>query len=116
MPFPGAAKGDAELYVKTGPFLADFANGLTPAGRAPRRHTVPGSIQRAQPALRATGLEEIPSWYVLGTIDKIIPPAEQLFMAGGCTPISPGSGPDTSPWCPTRVVSQVIETAAHAVR
>jgi pimeloyl-ACP methyl ester carboxylesterase len=80
--FPGAKKGEAELYLKPAVFEQAFANDL-PAKEA----TVLAATQNpvVSSALTARSgppaWKSIPSWYVLGTIDKAIPPAIQLFMA-----------------------------------
>jgi pimeloyl-ACP methyl ester carboxylesterase len=117
VPFPGAAKGDAELYVKTAPFLTDFANDLSPKQAALAAATQTPAVysalnQKSGPPAWKT----IPSWYVLGTIDKIIPPAEQLFMAqrmhAHITKIHAGH---ISMVSHPGAVSQVILSAAHSV-
>jgi pimeloyl-ACP methyl ester carboxylesterase len=82
VPFPGAKKGDALLYVKPAVFEQAFANGLPAREAAVLAATQGPAVYSAltapsgQPAWKA-----IPSWYVLGTLDKAIPPAIQLFMA-----------------------------------
>src|SRR5881398_3816525 len=74
--------GDVDLYVKPGLFPSCFANDLPPNEGA-----VLASTQRAfalssfpqqsgVPAWRS-----IPSFYLVGTIDNVIPPFAQLFMA-----------------------------------
>ena len=70
------------LYVKPAVFAQVFANGL-PAkeGARPGGHAVARGLQRADDAFRTPAWKTIPSWYVLGTIDKAIPPAIQLSMA-----------------------------------
>jgi len=74
--------GDADLYVKQSLFPKAFANDL-PA----KRGRVLAAAQRpvAASALAtpsgAPAWKTIPSWYLVGTIDKVIPPAEQRFMA-----------------------------------
>jgi pimeloyl-ACP methyl ester carboxylesterase len=82
VPFPGAKSGDAELYVKTSVFDQAFANGL-PAREGAVLATTQSPV--AYSAVTAPSgppaWKTIPSWYVLGTIDKAIPPAVQLFMA-----------------------------------
>jgi pimeloyl-ACP methyl ester carboxylesterase len=82
-PYPGAPSGDADLYVKPDVFVDAFANDL------PKKE---GEVLAAsQRPLTGTAANEpsgppawktIPSWAVVGTIDNVIPPAEQLFMAG----------------------------------
>jgi pimeloyl-ACP methyl ester carboxylesterase len=82
VPYPGAPAGDVDLYVKPSVFPGAFANDLSR-----RRGRVLAATQRpvAFSALQAPSgppaWKAIPSWYLLGTIDKVIPPAEQRFMA-----------------------------------
>ena len=80
--FPGANKGDAELYVKPSLFEQAFANGLPAKEGAVLAATQSPAVYSALTAPSGTpAWKTIPSWYVLGTIDKAIPPAIQLFMA-----------------------------------
>jgi pimeloyl-ACP methyl ester carboxylesterase len=82
VPFPGAKKGDAELYVKPSVFEHAFANGLPAKEGAVLAATQSPAVYSALTAPSGTpAWKAIPSWYVLGTIDKAIPPAIQLFMA-----------------------------------
>lgn len=82
VPYPGAPAGDVDLYLKKNVFLESFANGV-PAETANVLYTIQrpfaesaGAEPSGQPAW-----ESIPSWWVLGTEDKVIPPAQQQFMA-----------------------------------
>jgi pimeloyl-ACP methyl ester carboxylesterase len=81
-PYPGAPAGDADLYLKRSVFLDSFASDL------PDR--VASVLWATQRPAAASGLgtpstaaawRTIPSWYLLGTRDSVITPAEQLFMA-----------------------------------
>jgi pimeloyl-ACP methyl ester carboxylesterase len=82
VPFPGAKKGDAELYVKPAVFEQAFANGLPAKEGAVFAATQSPAVYSALTAPSGPpAWKTIPSWYVLGTIDKAIPPAIQLFMA-----------------------------------
>jgi pimeloyl-ACP methyl ester carboxylesterase len=81
-PVPGAPKGAADLYVKQPVFLAGLANGI------PRAQALIAYSEQAP--ILSTALTDksgppawktIPSWYELGTHDKALPPALQLFMA-----------------------------------
>jgi pimeloyl-ACP methyl ester carboxylesterase len=82
VPFPGAKKGDALLYVKPAVFERAFANGLPRKKRAVLAATQSPAVYSALTAPSGPpAWKTIPSWYVLGTIDKAIPPAIQLFMA-----------------------------------
>ncbi|MEU1371295.1 alpha/beta hydrolase [Streptomyces sp. NPDC005803] len=88
VPYPGAASGDADAYLKTAPngvyqgFDSCFANGvpsdqasLLAAGQRPFAVSA-GSEPSGAPAWKT-----LPSWAVVGTQDHVIPPAEQLAMA-----------------------------------
>jgi pimeloyl-ACP methyl ester carboxylesterase len=82
VPFPGAKKGDALLYVKPAVFEQAFANGLPAKEGAVQAATQGPAVYSALTAPSGTpAWKTIPSWYVLGTVDKAIPPAIQLFMA-----------------------------------
>jgi pimeloyl-ACP methyl ester carboxylesterase len=82
VPFPGAKKGEALLYVKRSVFAHAFANGLPAKEGAVLAATQSPVVSSAVTAPSGTpAWKTIPSWYVLGTIDKAIPPAIQLSMA-----------------------------------
>jgi pimeloyl-ACP methyl ester carboxylesterase len=82
VPFPGAKKGDAELYIKPSVFEQAFANGLPAKEGAVLAATQsPVTYSAVTTPSGTPAWKTIPSWYVLGTIDKAIPPAIQLFMA-----------------------------------
>ena len=80
--YPGAPPGDVDLYIKLGVFPQVFANDLpaTTAAQlaASQRPITFGALQEPSgaPAWRS-----LPSWYLVGTDDHILPPALQLFMA-----------------------------------
>jgi pimeloyl-ACP methyl ester carboxylesterase len=82
VPYPGAPAGDADLYIKQTLFPSAFANDL-PA----RTARVLASTQRplaGSAAATPSGVpawKTIPSWYLVGTQDHVIPPAEQRIMA-----------------------------------
>lgn len=82
VPFPGAPSGDVDLYLEPTEFPGCFASGLSPSEAA--------ALAAAQRPLAANAVtdvsgtpawETIPSWAVVGTADKVIPPALQTFMA-----------------------------------
>lgn len=82
VPYPGAPKGDALLYVKPAVFEQAFANGLPAREGAVLAATQAPAAYSALTAPSGTpAWKTIASWYVLGTIDHAIPPAIQLFMA-----------------------------------
>jgi pimeloyl-ACP methyl ester carboxylesterase len=80
--YPGAPPGDVDLYIKTSAFPQAFANDL-PA-------TTAAQLAVAQRPITLSALLEpsgepawktLPSWYLLGTKDNILPASLQLFMA-----------------------------------
>jgi pimeloyl-ACP methyl ester carboxylesterase len=82
VPYPGAPPGAVDAYVKQSLFPSCFANDL-PA----RKAAVLAATQRpastviiGQPS-GPPAWAEIPSWALVGTLDRVIPPATQLFMA-----------------------------------
>lgn len=82
VPFPGAPAGDADLYLQPGKFASCFASGLSR-----REAALLAATQRPLAANAATDVsgvpawKTIPSWAVVGTADKVIPPALLTFMA-----------------------------------
>ncbi len=118
VPYPGAPAGDVDLYLKRETFVTSFASGV------PRRDaellypsqrplTLSAGSDLSGPPAWAT----IPSWYVLGTRDRIITPTAQEFMAeranARITRIKAGHlGLITEP----RAVTKVIERADRATR
>ena len=88
VPYPGAAPGDFDAYLKTGPdlpypgFAQCFANGL-PASRAAMLAAAqrPAAFSSGSAPSGIPAWQTIPSWSLIGTADHVIPPAEQLFMS-----------------------------------
>jgi pimeloyl-ACP methyl ester carboxylesterase len=118
VPYPGSPPGDVDTYIKPSLVPGCFASGL-PASQA-------AVIAATQRPLAASTLSEpsgppawktIPSWAVIGTADKVIPPALLRSMAqragAHITDVTAGhlsliSRPGT--------VTQVILEAASATR
>lgn len=82
VPYPGSPEGDVDLYLKEAPFMSAFANDVAPdtaellyASQRPLSLSA-GNAPSGPPAWKT-----IPSWYVLGTADQIITPAQQQLMA-----------------------------------
>jgi pimeloyl-ACP methyl ester carboxylesterase len=82
VPYTGGPSGDADLYIQPGLVPGCFASGL-PASQA-------AVIAATQRPLAASAFTEpsgppawktIPSWAVIGTGDRVIPPAELTIMA-----------------------------------
>jgi pimeloyl-ACP methyl ester carboxylesterase len=116
VPYPGAPKGDVMLYLKPNVFVSCFTNGL-PASEA----TVLAAIQRpisfsgfATPS-GAPAWKTIPSWSLIGTADKAIPPAELRFMSKRAhAQITEIVAPHLSMVAQPGAVTTVIEQAARA--
>ncbi len=82
VPFPGAASGDALLYVKPSVFLRGFANDLPAKEGAVLDATQGPAVFSARTAPSGPpAWKTIPSWALVGTIDNAIPSSIQLFMA-----------------------------------
>jgi pimeloyl-ACP methyl ester carboxylesterase len=108
--------GSTELYLKRSTVFASFATGLSYEDKglvvATQRPATLGALSEPSgtPAWRT-----IPSWYLIGTGDQIIPPTVQRAMAtragSAITTFDAGHlGLMTDP----RTVTQVIEKAAKA--
>jgi pimeloyl-ACP methyl ester carboxylesterase len=82
VPFPGAAPGDALLYVKPSVFLKGFANDLPAKQGAILAATqAPVTFSAVTAPSGPPAWKTIPSWDLVGTIDNAIPSSIQLFMA-----------------------------------
>jgi pimeloyl-ACP methyl ester carboxylesterase len=82
VPFPGAAPGDALLYVKPRVFRKGFANDLPAKEGAVLEATQGPAVFSALTAPSGPpAWKTIPSWDLVGTIDNAIPASIQLFMA-----------------------------------
>jgi pimeloyl-ACP methyl ester carboxylesterase len=74
--------GDVDLYVKPSLFPSCFANDLPPSEGAVLASTQRAFALSALPQTSGVpAWKTIPSFYLVGTIDKVIPPFAQLFMA-----------------------------------
>jgi pimeloyl-ACP methyl ester carboxylesterase len=117
VPFPGAAKGDAELYVKPSVFASAFANDF-PAKTAEVLASTQGpAVYSALTAKSGTpAWKTIPSWYLVGTIDKAIPATIQRFMAARAhARISEVKAGHLSMVSKPAAVAKVIVAAAQSV-
>jgi pimeloyl-ACP methyl ester carboxylesterase len=81
-PYPGSPANDFDAYILPSVFPSAFANDLPS-----RTAAVLASTQRPV-TLSALGTpsgvpawRSIPSWYLIGAQDHVLPPAEQLIMA-----------------------------------
>jgi pimeloyl-ACP methyl ester carboxylesterase len=118
VPYPGGPPGDVDTYVKQSVVPGCFATGV-PAPEA-------AVIAATQRPLAASTLSEasgppawknLPSWAVVGTSDRVIPPAGQLMMAhragARITELDAGH---LSLISRPEAVTHVIEAAARATR
>jgi pimeloyl-ACP methyl ester carboxylesterase len=82
VPYPGAPVGSADLYLQPDEFPGCFASGL-PAWEAAQLAVTQRPLAAAAVAEPSgpPAWKTIPSWAVIGTGDKVIPPAELLAMA-----------------------------------
>ena len=114
--YPGAPAGVFNAYVKQSLFPSCFANGL-PAAEArvlaatqEPLSTIALGQKSGMPAWKT-----IPSWAVVGTADRVIPPAEQLAMARHAhARVTEVHAPHLSMISDPGVVTQVILQAARA--
>ena len=82
VPFPGAAPGDVELTVLPKVFRTAFANDLPRSKAAVLAATQrPVALFALNEPSGVPAWKTIPSWYLAGTIDKVLPIAEQRAMA-----------------------------------
>ncbi len=88
VPYPGAPPGDVDAYLKAAPdlpypgFHECFANDLPASQAAVLAATQrPITLSAGSAPSGVPAWKTIPSWALIGTIDRAIPPAELLFMA-----------------------------------
>jgi len=82
VPYPGAPAGDIDLYLKQSVFLTSFANGVPPPTASVLYATQrPITLSAGNQPSGVPAWKTIPSWYLVGTEDKVIPPTQQRFMA-----------------------------------
>jgi pimeloyl-ACP methyl ester carboxylesterase len=82
VPYAGAPAGDAELYLKQPVFLRSFGPDLpAPVATVLWAGQRPAAMRAFTTPSKAAAWKTIPSWYVIGTADKIITPESQQAMA-----------------------------------
>jgi pimeloyl-ACP methyl ester carboxylesterase len=117
VPYPNAQNNDVDLYIKQSVVPGCFASGLPPSQAAviaatqrPLAASTFGQQLTGPPAWKT-----IPSWAVIGTADKVLPPAQQTSMAkhagARITDVNAGH---LSMIADPETVARVIEQAAHA--
>ena len=116
VPYPGAPAGDVDLYLKHDTFVKSFASGV------PRREAEllyatqrPIAFSAGSQPSGPPAFDTIPSWYLLGTQDRIITPAAQLAMAENAgAEITRVKAGHLSLVSRPGAVTRLIETAARA--
>jgi pimeloyl-ACP methyl ester carboxylesterase len=115
--FPGSTATNFDTYIKQSWFPGCFANYGIPAAEADRI----AAEQRPTAAAVFTGLSgtpawaTIPTWAVVGTMDKVIDPAEQLAMTTRAhAHITEIKAPHLSMVSDPGAVTAVILKAVHA--
>ncbi|MEV4515478.1 alpha/beta hydrolase [Dactylosporangium sp. NPDC049525] len=114
--YPGAPAGDADLYIKTAVYSQVFAADLPAAtaaelAAAQRPITFGALVEPSGPV----AWKVLPSWYVLGTADAILPPALQQQMADRAkSKITKVKASHLSMVSKPDAVTTVIESAARA--
>jgi pimeloyl-ACP methyl ester carboxylesterase len=76
---PFVAGGDADVYLAQKYYGPVFASDVPPAMAAAQRPLTGSALNEKAPA--AEGWKTIPSWYVVGDADNVIPPPLQMMMA-----------------------------------
>ena len=115
--FPGAAEGDADAYLKESTVHESFAQDLPELDRnlifATQR---PGALAANVTPATAAAWRSIPSWALIGTEDRIIPPALQRRMAerANATILETPAG-HVSMFSAPDVVAGVIVAAAESI-
>ena len=110
---------DTELYLKKATVFAAFADGLGAEDKALVAAVQrPATLRALNEASGTPAWRTIPSWYVLGTKDKIIPPAVQRSMAerahSKITEFNAGHvGLMSDPNTVTRVIEQAAKATVH---
>jgi pimeloyl-ACP methyl ester carboxylesterase len=116
VPYPGG-NGDVDLYIKQEVYPTCFANTIDAkeaAVLATAQRPFAASILAAASGVPAW--KTIPSWYLVGTLDKVIPPYLQRFMAKRANAqIVEVRAPHPAMISHPKVVADLIETAAKAV-
>lgn len=116
VPYPGAPDGTVDSYVLPDVFQTGFANDL-PASQA--RVLAATQIALATGALTETSTapawKTIPSWALIGTRDRVIPPAgQQAMMTRAHAHITTVDASHLSLISHPKQVTQVIDAAIRA--
>lgn len=116
--YPGAPANDADLYIKSTKFRHAFANDLSAETSAMLAASQrPATFSSGSEPSGPPAWEDTPSWYLVGTIDNVIPPAQQRAMAeragSTTTEVKAGHLPMLSK---PHAVTKTIDSAARSSR
>ena len=117
VPYPGAQNGDVDLYIKQEVYPSCFANTLAAKQAAALAASQrPVTLSALAEPSGTPAWKTIPSWYLVGTLDKVIPPYAQIFMAERANAqIVQVKAPHPAMISKPKAVANLIETAAQAV-
>lgn len=119
LPTPDASQADWDAYIKTDHFHAVFAASLpsatTDALAASQSPITLGAL--GTPFSGTPAWKTIPSFFFIGSQDKVLPPAEQLIMAKRAHgAVTEGRAPHLSMLADPSQVTNVILDAAKSVQ
>ena len=119
LPSPTAPQPEWDSYIRQDKFKAIFAASLpttiTDVLGAAQSPVTFGAL--GTPYQGASAWESIPSWFYIGTADKVIPPAEQRYMAARAHgKVTEGNAPHLSMLAQPLQITKVILDAAKSVR
>ncbi|MEU7941083.1 alpha/beta fold hydrolase [Microbispora bryophytorum] len=116
--YPGAPAGDVDLYIKPAVFPQAFAGDL-PAATAVRlaAEQRPIALSALQEPSGPPAWKKLPSWYLIGTKDGILPPSLQATMANRAhSHVTKVAASHLSMLSRPQAVVDVIVAAAKSVR
>jgi len=115
IPYPAASGGDQLLYLKERVFLQSFGPDVpTRTAQALWASQTPAATSAFTTPTVAAAWKTIPSWYVIGTADRIVTPASELMMAHRARAhilMVPGGSHLTLISHPTKVTDQIVAAA-----
>jgi pimeloyl-ACP methyl ester carboxylesterase len=118
LPAPDAPQGEYDSYIKRDKFHAIFAETL------PKAESNVLAASQAPAALAALGApftgtpawKTLPSWYFVGTVDRVIPEAQQRAMAERAgSVVVDGHAPHLSMLAEPLKVSRLVTEAAKSI-
>ncbi|RFA19881.1 hypothetical protein B7R25_10990 [Subtercola boreus] len=115
--YPGAPAGDFDAYLKPAAFRSLFAGDVSkPIADALGAGQKPIALSALGAPATSAAWKTLPSWYVLGTADQVLPPATQAQMAARAGSIvTKVNASHLAMISKPLVVTKVIITAAKAV-